>query len=115
MAARITSVLAGVWLMAAPAVLGYGDPAGANDLVVGPLVASLGVVSIWQVARGLRWLVALAGVWLLISPWILGHPNDALVNSLVVGLVLIITGSIRGKLSEAVGGGWKAIWKEEST
>ncbi|MGH2395279.1 MAG: SPW repeat domain-containing protein [Candidatus Limnocylindria bacterium] len=108
------SIAAGIWLMAAPAALGYGDPARTSDVVVGPLMASFGVVSIWQATRGLRWLVTLAGVWLLAAPWLLGYTGPAFANSLLSGVVAVIAGLLHGGTPATIGGGWKAIWKEET-
>ena len=44
--ARITSIVVGIWLMAAPAVLGNDDPARAVNLVIGPLAASAANVAL---------------------------------------------------------------------
>src|SRR5690606_38633591 len=44
--ARALNTAAGLWLMAAPAVLGHSDTLGASvDRVVGPLVASFAVIA----------------------------------------------------------------------
>ncbi len=106
---RIANAALGLWLMAAPAVLGYGGTARANDRIVGPLAASLAVIAIWQVTRPLRWGNVVLGVWLLIVPWLLSYDAVALVNSLAVGVGLIGFGLIRGPTTQRLGGGWSAL------
>ena len=107
---RLINAALGLWLMVAPAVLDYGDPARANDRIAGPLAASVAVIAIWEVARPLRWLNVALGLWLLAAPWLLGYPAVAALNSTAVGLVLGGCALIRGRLQQRVGGGWRAVW-----
>ena len=51
--------------MASPAVLDYADPARANDRIIGPLVASMAIIAIWDITRPLRWVNVILGAWLL--------------------------------------------------
>jgi len=107
---RIASVAAGVWLMAAPAVLGYGDPARTADRIVGPLTAAVAFVAIWEVMRGLRWGTLPFGVWLVGAPWILGYGDRASANSVLAGLVLVALAFIGGRTRQRFGGGWSALF-----
>jgi hypothetical protein len=106
---RALSGLLGIWLMAAPDVLGYGAPAATSDRIVGPVAASVAVVAMSAVTRGVRWLNLLPGGWLLVAPWLLGYPPAATVNSLVVGLLLIGLAFVRGPVTAWYGGGWAAL------
>ena len=106
---RIASVAAAVWLMAAPAVLGYGDPARTVDRIVGPLAAAVAFVAAWEVMRGLRWGNLLFSVWLLSAPWILGYGERATANGVGVGLVLFALGFIGGRTRQRFGGGWSML------
>jgi hypothetical protein len=108
--AQIINTALGIWLMAAPAVLGYAGPARTDDRIVGPLAASIAAVAISGVTRPVRRLNWLVGAWLLIAPWVLGFPVAATVNSMVIGVLLIVFASIRGTVSQRYGGGWSAIW-----
>ena len=112
--ARIVSILLGLWLMAAPAVLGYGGAAAVNDRIVGPIVAALAVVAVSEITRGLRWASVPAGAWLIIAPWLLGYGPTPMVNSLVVGLLLIPLAWVRGRVKARYGGGWASLFKNES-
>jgi hypothetical protein len=111
--ARLVSAALGIWLMAAPAVLDYAGAARTNDRIVGPIVASLAVIAIWETTRSLRWANLPLGGWLLIAPWVLGYPADATWNSLVVGALLLALGLVRGPVNGHFGGGWSALWHDE--
>jgi hypothetical protein len=104
------SVLLGLWLMAAPAVLGYGDPAADADRVAGPIAASLAFVALWDVVRGLHRLNGLVGAWLLVAPWLLGYAVAApTYNSLGVGLLLLASALAPGGQTSRYGGGWSSL------
>ena len=110
--ARILNALLGVWLMAAPAVLGYGAPAAINDRIVGPLVVSFAISSIADVTRPVRRVNILLGAWLLVAPWALGYDGWTVFNSYAVGLLVIGLSLVRGKISSRMGGGWRSLWKD---
>ena len=110
MQAQLLAAILGVWLMAAPAVLGYGEPAATSDRVVGPLAASFAVVAVWQVTRPVRWGNLPLGVWLLAAPWLLGYERAAFLNSMAVGAALVACALVRGTVdSRRLGGGWSAL------
>jgi hypothetical protein len=46
--AQLINALLGMWLMAAPAVLGYIGPARTNDRIIGPLAAGAALIAIWE-------------------------------------------------------------------
>ena len=109
--ARLLSAALGLWLMAAPHVLDYGGAVRVNDRVMGPLVASLGVLAAWEVARELRWSSLVFGLWLLVAPWVLKAPVAAIVNEMTVGLCLIALALVRGQVRERFGGGWSSLMR----
>ena len=106
---QIINTLLGIWLVAAPAVLGVSDAAETNDRIIGPLIASFAMVAIWQVTRPLRWVNVPLGAWLILAPWILGYGTTSTVNSMLVGVAVIALSTIKGKLTHKYGGGWRAI------
>lgn len=106
---RLLSTALGLWLMAAPAALGYGGAAATSDRIAGPVAAALAFVALWEVLRGLRWGEALVGVWLLAAPWALAFPGRAAANSVVVGLALVVLATMGGAVSGRYGGGWRAL------
>lgn len=112
--ARILSAALGVWLMAAPAVLGYAAPAEVNDRIVGPVIATFAIVAISAVTRPLRRLNTVAGGWLLLAPWILGYGATApTVNDMLVGVAVIAASLVKGKVTDTFGGGWSSLWRSE--
>lgn len=113
MIARLVGIALGVWLYVAPAVLGYGDPAAANDRLIGPLVFSLSFVGLWEVVRFLRWWVVPPGAWMVLAPLVLGYDDvAAIVSSVLVGAATVATAWFGGEVSSRFGGGWSALWGE---
>lgn len=110
MIARLVAVAAGVWLMFAPAVLGYGDPAAANDRIFGPLGASFAFVAIWAVTRPLRWATLPIGLWLVAAPFLLGYDDTAaVISSVTAGVLMAGTTPFGGEVRVEQGGGWSAL------
>jgi hypothetical protein len=108
--ARAGSVVVGLWLMAAPAVLGYEGLARDVDRIIGPIAASAAIVAMSAVVRGVRRLEILTGVALLAVPWMLGYPVLPTANSLAAGACLVMLGTVRGRVSGRYGGGWSALF-----
>ncbi|SFQ71377.1 SPW repeat-containing protein [Amycolatopsis arida] len=106
---------AGVWLMAAPAVLGYGDPAATSDRIAGPALAAIGFLAGFQITRGLRWLNLGTGAWLVVAPWLLGFPAAATVNSVVIGVAALVLAPWGKPDQRRYGGGWVALWRPGAT
>ena len=114
--ARFANTAVGLWLLAAPAVLGYGGPAANNDRIVGPLAATFAIIAIWEVTRGLRWLNLILGGWLLAAPWLLGgYTAGATTSSMAAGVLLAVFSLVRGKIRQEYGGGWPAVWRSRSS
>lgn len=110
MIARIVAVVAGVWLMFAPAVLGYGGVAETNDRIVGPIGAAIAFVAIWEVMRALRWGTLPVGIWLIVAPLALSYDDGAaIVSSVVAGLAISLSTFFGATISATFGGGWRSV------
>lgn len=97
--------------MVAPAALGYGDPAAANDRLVGPAVAGAAFVAIWPVLRAVRWLAAPFGLWLIIAPFVLGYAEvSVMISSVVSGAVVLVTTPPGRADPGQFAGGWRSLW-----
>src|SRR4051812_44898861 len=115
--ARLIHLCLGVWLMAAPAVLGYAGAARTNDRIAGPIAAALAAVAVSEVTRPLRRANVPVGAWLLIAPWVLHYDGGgsyssggaATANSLIVGTLLIALSLVRGTVKGRYGGGWRVV------
>lgn len=108
---RVLNALIGIWIMAAPAVLGYGDPAQVVDRILGPLATSFAVVAMGEATRPVRHVNLLIGALLIVLPWVLGYPGEALINSTVCGVLLIGLSRVGGAVKERFGGGWSQVWR----
>jgi SPW repeat len=113
MIARFVAMVAGIWLMFAPAVLGYGDPAASNDRIFGPIGAAFAFVAVWEVVRPLRWATLPVGLWLILAPFVLGYSSAASVSTVVAGLAMVVTAPLGGKTRQMYGGGWRTLLPNE--
>ena len=107
--AQPVGMAVGVWLMAAPAVLGYADSA-ATDVhrIVGPVAASAALISVWEATRGARLVNLILGTVLILAPLAVGHPGDAAANGLTSGMALVAASPFGGRSRQSMGGGWRA-------
>jgi SPW repeat-containing protein len=87
------NVLAGIWLIIAPFVLGYrgGDPIW-NDVVFGAIVAILGLVRVSGAYRAaeLSWVNAIVGAWIFVSAFWLDASGTASANDIIFGIVVFV-------------------------
>lgn len=103
-------VVVGIWMMFAPAVLGYSGSAATSDRIVGPTAAAAAWVAGTQVTRSLRWLNVPLGVWAILSPLLLDHSTAAAIHSVISGSALIATAlAIEALPRDRYAGGWKAL------
>jgi len=106
----------GVWLMAAPAVLGYTGPHATSDRIVGPCIASLGIVAMGECTRSVRfWLLPLAA-WLLVSAVVLPTGSTpGTMNAIGCGFGVCWFAMIRGRIYRTYGGGWTVLFTRASS
>lgn len=117
---RLVNIAVGIWLMFAPAVLGYSTTsalAEGSDRIIGPLVVSASIAAIWDEIRPLRWVSVGLGVAAIVLPIVLGPffgwPIDGAISSVVSGIVIVLAGRIRGPIDNEFGGGWRSIWRDD--
>lgn len=113
MVGQVVLTLAGLWLMVAPAVLGYDDAAATSDRIVGPVLAATAFLAIFRITRGLRWTNVVTGLWLVAGPWFLDVPTDARVSSVVVGVLALLLAWTGSPDQSRYGGGWRALWQTD--
>jgi hypothetical protein len=108
--ARLTAVAVAVWLMAAPAVLGYGDPAQSNDRIVGPIAGAFAFVACWEILMAMRWPTVPLGAWLVLAPVALGYDAaEAWISSMICGTLIVATAFVGHDVSDDFGGGWRSV------
>lgn len=91
-----TNLVAGIWLILAPFILGYSSVTAAvwNDIVIGLAVAGLAWVRVAKPTEreGVSWINVVLGVWLLAAPFALGYTATAAAmwNDIVIGIVVVV-------------------------
>lgn len=84
----------GVWLFAAPWILGYSSVSAAawNSWIFGILITAVSLSAVILFAPWEEWANVICAIWLLVSPWLLGFASAqtaaALWNHLGVGLLV---------------------------
>lgn len=88
----------GIWIMAAPEVLGHSGTIADSSHLAGAIIVSFAVTSMSAVARTVRFIHILFGLWLIIAPWIFGAPSTAIWNGVIAGVILILLAFPKGKV-----------------
>lgn len=98
------SAALGIWLMAAPAVLGTHGAAAASAQLVGALVATFAVIAMGEIARAARFVNVLLGAWLIAAAWLLtGATPLSQWHEVTVGLILVLLSLPRGRVTDHFG------------
>jgi hypothetical protein len=102
-AASGLNVLAGIWLIIAPFVLGYsnGDPYW-NDIVFGAIVTVLALARVSGAYRAswMSWLNMLIGAWIFVSAFWLDNTSNAGTNDIILGAIVFVLGLISATASD---------------
>jgi len=94
----------GVWLMAAPAVLGATGAAANVDHLVGALIVTWAVIAFGEIVRPVRLLNVLMGLGVVAGPWLLaGDTEWSRWNDVIVGVAVMVLSIPRGRIQERFG------------
>jgi hypothetical protein len=96
MSASGLNVIAGIWLIISPFVLGYGGgDAYWNPIVFGAIVAVVALARLGGAYRAtwLAWLNMAIGVWLFISGFWLASTPRASWNEWILGVIVFVLGA----------------------
>src|SRR5690606_21691226 len=104
------AALGGMWMMAAPAAFDY-DGAAFNDQFVGPIVATFGIVAMWEVTRGVRWVNRVLAARMLPAALLLDYPVAGGVNAVATGAAVFALSLVRGRTRTRFGGGWASLFR----
>lgn len=107
--AAVTGTILGAWLMIAPALFDLSGAHRTSLEVVGPLVATVGAISISQVTRAVRWLNVVFGVWVIIAPFALGSAGFTTLHDVLVGAAIVWVSLVRGQRRWKQGGGFRSL------
>jgi len=89
-------LVAGLWLIISPFVLGYSSVTAATwgSIIVGIIIATIAAVRAFRPGEviWLSWVNVVLGVWLVLTPFIYGLSGDArvLYNHIIVGLIVVV-------------------------
>lgn len=110
--AQIVMATLGIWMMAAPDLLGFSKRIADNAHIIGPLIATFAIISIWECTRNVRLLNLPLAAWLLVAPLVLRYQNDtALMNDYAVAIIVLFLFLVRPKRKYRFAGGWRSLWK----
>lgn len=86
------NIVAGIWLLLSPFILGFGGVALTNNVIVGIVVGVFALIraTSWLRAVWLDWANGILGLWLILSPFVLGFGGDmtATWNNIILGIVV---------------------------
>ena len=108
------TLTAGIWLTAAPQVVGYRDPAQSAHHILGPLIATIACISWSEAVRPLRWvnvgLAVVLAALALIPPF--AAPAATLV-ALPTAAAIAALSALAPPGRARFGGGWRAVLGRE--
>lgn len=110
----VLNTIIGLWIMSAPGIFQYSPPASVNGHIVGPVIVTFAVVSIWEATRGVRKWNYITAVWLLAAPWILGYESNLpVISNMLSGILIMVFASLGGTVDKNYGGGWRSLFQKE--
>jgi hypothetical protein len=92
------NVLAGIWLIVSPYILGFSTSSlRLNDIYVGIVIGALALIRaivVTQSSRWLSWVNMVLGAWLIVSPFILHFTYAIHIwNDIILGILVILFGA----------------------
>jgi hypothetical protein len=88
----VVNLVAGVWLVVAPWVLGFTHESTAawNAYAAGVIIAVAAIAALTAFHEWEEWVNAVIGLWLIVSPWLLGFAALAAAtwNQVVLGVIV---------------------------
>lgn len=99
----LACALVGIWVMAAPGVLGIPMQTAAadRDFLAGAMIATFAVIAFADVSRTARFLCIPFAIWLLVGPLLQGGANT--LSDVISGITVIMLSIPRGKVKESYG------------
>lgn len=114
LAGAVIGVTIGLWMMLAPAVLGYGGSAATADRIIGPTAAAAAWIAASEITRSLRWLNLALGICALSTLLFIDHTAAATVSRVLSSAGLIGSAlAIEKTPVDDYGGGWKSLLANE--
>lgn len=110
--ATIINIILGLWLVISPSVLNMAPATADNNHIIGPLVITFSVVSLWKINRNVVKANIVLGIWLLIALFVLDFSETIvfLLNG-ICGVLIILLSSIKRRSTQNFGGGWRSLFQ----
>jgi len=108
--AAIINIIIGLFVMIAPAAFHFDKTIADQYYIVGPIVITFAVVSLWEVNHAAHYFSIPAGLWIIIAPFIF-HFQSAAATWLAVicGVLIILLSLVKRKVKGHYGGGWRSL------
>lgn len=115
MIAVILNIILGLSLMVIPSLLNLSDSTAQIDYILGPLIITFSIISIWDVVKSVLRLNLLCALLLLIFSIILPYPTlyIKLLHIFIAILVAVFSFFVR-KNTEAFAGGWAMLFRKKA-
>ena len=102
------TLVAGIWLLISPWIVGYAADAAAtsNAVIFGIAIIIYSIIELSIPRAWEEWLMVAAGVWLIVSPWVLRFSSetravwDMVIVGIIVALLALWACSTFGTMSE---------------
>jgi hypothetical protein len=108
----ILNIILGFWLMIAPSVFKMNQVTSDNNYIIGPLVITFSVISLWDINRKAIRANILLGIWLLVALFLFDFTKTiAFFSNGACGSFIILFSSIKRKALGKYGGGWKSLFQ----
>ena len=109
---QLTLTILGIWMMVAPAILGYDKNISDNAHIVGPLIATFSMIAIWECTRNMRLLNLPVAFWMMAAPLFIEYNNDtALMHDYGVAIAVIFLLLVKPARKHTFAGGWLSLIK----
>ena len=108
--AAIINVVIGLFLMIAPVIFHFNKAIADHYQIVGPVVVTFAIVSLWEVNHSANYFNIPAGLWLIIASFIFHfQPASAIWIAVVSGVLIILLSLVKRKVKGKYGGGWRSL------
>lgn len=108
----IVNIVLGLWLMVSPFIFGMNRLTSNINHIVGPLVITFSIISLWEINRNAIKVNLLLGVWLLIALFLFEYTKTiAFFSNGSAACLVIILSSIKRKGGGKFGGGWRSLFQ----
>lgn len=95
--------------MAMPSLMGMDGVAADNNHICGPIIATIGIIALWDVNKALIKVNIIIAAWLILAPLFIEHSADTAAINVVAGIVIAISSVKKRKDQYSYGGGWKSL------